>query len=195
MNVDAIQPANLTLVGDQGRQLSSPTRGSTDRPMRETSIERPTPRKTRDAVVVPADLWPAYSCRELGGAGWAATIRRVHASTAASPSVSHRRATVGPTKRTLTTQRTPSGRRLAVPTSRPPPLAATGSFGLTCRTATGITGLRCGASCTFILSLQRHGRKKVGSLRSAICLLAADVYTMGGQGGGPRRAVRPPIDT
>ena len=34
------------------------------------------------AVVVPADLWPAYSCRELGGAGWAATIRRVHASTA-----------------------------------------------------------------------------------------------------------------
>ena len=148
-----------------------------------------------DAVVVPADLWPAYSCRELGGAGWAATIRRVHASTAASPSVSHRRATVGPTKRTLTTQRTPSGRRLAVPTSRPPPLAATGSFGLTCRTATGITGLRCGASCTFILSLQRHGRKKVGSLRSAICLLAADVYTMGGQGGGPRRAVRPPIDT
>ena len=36
---------------------------------------------------------------------------------------------------------------------------------------------------------------KVGSLRSAICLLAADVYTMGGQGGGPRRAVRPPIDT
>ena len=35
-----------------------------------------------DAVVVPAGLWPAYSCRELGGAGWAATIRRVHASTA-----------------------------------------------------------------------------------------------------------------
>ena len=35
-----------------------------------------------DSVVVPADLWPAYSCRELGGAGWAATIRRVHASTA-----------------------------------------------------------------------------------------------------------------
>ena len=36
---------------------------------------------------------------------------------------------------------------------------------------------------------------KVGSLRSAISLLAADVYTTGGQGGGPRRAVRPPIDT
>ena len=35
--------------------------------------------------------------------------------------------------------------------------------------------IRCGASCTFILSLQCHGRKKVGSLRSAICLLAADV--------------------
>ena len=35
----------------------------------------------------------------------------------------------------------------------------------------------------------------VGSLRSAICLLAADVLTMGGQGGGPRRAVRRLIDT
>ena len=46
----------------------------------------------------------------------AATIRRVHASTAASPSVSHNRATVGPAERTLATQRTPSGRRLAVPT-------------------------------------------------------------------------------
>ena len=50
------------------------------------------------------------------------------------------------------------------------------------------------ASCTFILSLQRHGRKKVGSLRSAICLLAADVYTMGGQGGGPRRAADRHLD-
>lgn len=35
-----------------------------------------------DAVVVPANLWPAYSCRELGGAGWTATISRVHKSTA-----------------------------------------------------------------------------------------------------------------
>ena len=35
-----------------------------------------------DAVVVPASLWPAYTCRELGGAGWTATVRRVHASTA-----------------------------------------------------------------------------------------------------------------
>ena len=103
---------------------------------------------------------PARCAPHICGAGWAATIRRVHASTAASPSVSHSRATIGPAKRTLATQQTPSGRRLAVPTSRPPPLAATGSFGLTCRTATGITGLRCGASCTFILSLQRHGRKK-----------------------------------
>ena len=40
------------------------------------------------------------------------------------------------------------------------------------------------------LSLQRHGRKKVGSLRSAIGLLAADVEAMGGQGGGPRRGAR-----
>ena len=40
-----------------------------------------------------------------------------------------------------------------------------------------------------------ESKEMVGSLRSAICLLAADVYTMGGQGGGPRRAVRPPIDT
>lgn len=35
-----------------------------------------------DAVVVPATLWPAYSCKELGGAGWTATIRRLHKSTA-----------------------------------------------------------------------------------------------------------------
>ena len=69
----------------RGTQLSSPTCGSTDRPMRETSIERPTPRKTRDAVVVPADLWPAYSCRELGGAGWAATIRRVRLTLTLTP--------------------------------------------------------------------------------------------------------------
>ena len=34
------------------------------------------------AQVVPASLWPAYSCKELGGAGWTATIRRVHRSTA-----------------------------------------------------------------------------------------------------------------
>ena len=33
-------------------------------------------------MVVPAELWPAYSCRELGGAGWTATIIRVHKSTA-----------------------------------------------------------------------------------------------------------------
>ena len=43
-----------------------------------------------------------------------------------------------------------------------------------------LPSLRCGASCTFIFSLQRHGRKKVGSLRSAIGLLAADVEAMGG---------------
>ena len=35
-----------------------------------------------DAVVVPASLLPAYSCKELGGAVWTATIRRVHRSTA-----------------------------------------------------------------------------------------------------------------
>ena len=35
-----------------------------------------------DDVVVPAELWPAYSCRELGGAGWTATVSRVHKSTA-----------------------------------------------------------------------------------------------------------------
>ena len=105
---------------------------------------------------------------------YAASIHRLPAS----PSMSHRRATVVPIRRrAIATRRAPSGCRLAVPTSRPPPLAATGILGLTCRTATGITEptQRCGASCTFILSLQRHGRKKVGSLRSAICLLAADV--------------------
>ena len=41
----------------------------------------------------------------------------------------------------------------------------------------------------------KKSSKMVGSLRSAICLLAADVLTMGGQGGGPRRAVRRLIDT
>ena len=35
-----------------------------------------------DDVVVPAEVWPAYSCQELGGAGWTATIVRVHKSTA-----------------------------------------------------------------------------------------------------------------
>ena len=35
-----------------------------------------------DAVVVPAGLWPAYLCKELGGAGWTATITRVHRSAA-----------------------------------------------------------------------------------------------------------------
>ena len=35
-----------------------------------------------DDVVVPAEVWPAYSCRELGGAGWTATVTRVHESTA-----------------------------------------------------------------------------------------------------------------
>ena len=38
--------------------------------------------QTGDAVVVPASLWPAYSCNELGGAGWTATVSRVHRSTA-----------------------------------------------------------------------------------------------------------------
>ena len=42
----------------------------------------PTTVRPGDAVVVPASLWPAYSCKELGGAGWTATIRRVHRSTA-----------------------------------------------------------------------------------------------------------------
>ena len=86
----------LTVAGDQEtaqlrlRRRARPT-SAPARPLLGTM-------QPGDAVVVPADLWPAYSCRELGGAGWAATIRRVHASTAASPSVSHRRATVGPTK-------------------------------------------------------------------------------------------------
>ena len=43
--------------------------------------------------------------------------------------------------------------------------------------------------------LRRVNSNTVGSLRSAICLLAADVLTMGGQGGGPRRAVRRLTDT
>ena len=92
-------------------ELTTPMAPPPPRPLPRAQPQRPTfvgpPARLQpllgtmqpgDAVVVPADLWPAYSCRELGGAGWAATIRRVHASTAASPSVSHRRATVGPTK-------------------------------------------------------------------------------------------------
>ena len=35
-----------------------------------------------DSVVVPASLWPAYTCRELGGAGWKATVTRVHRTAA-----------------------------------------------------------------------------------------------------------------
>ena len=33
-------------------------------------------------VVIPQEVWPSYRCRELGGAGWAATIVRMHASAA-----------------------------------------------------------------------------------------------------------------
>ena len=59
------QPQQPTYVGPPARLQQLP---STVRP--------------GDAVVVPASLWPAYSCKELGGAGWTATIRRVHRSTA-----------------------------------------------------------------------------------------------------------------
>ena len=59
------QPQQPTYVGPPARLQQLPT---TVRP--------------GDAVVVPASLWPAYSCKELGGAGWTATIRRVHRSTA-----------------------------------------------------------------------------------------------------------------
>ena len=38
--------------------------------------------KAGDSVVVPASLWPTYTCRELGGAGWLATIVRVHRTAA-----------------------------------------------------------------------------------------------------------------
>ena len=71
-----------------------------------------------------------------------------------------------------------SGPAFSDPTSRPPPLAATGILGSRAAPQQGSPSLRCGASSTFIPSLlQRHGRKKVGSLRSAIGLLAADVGT------------------
>ena len=108
----------------------------------------------------------------------------------ASPSMSRERATVVPMKTSYchsTLSEWQSSNRPDFPPTSP---CGNRDFGLTCRTATGTPSLRCGASCTFILSLQRHGRKKVGSLRSAICLLAADVETMGGQGGGPRRGAR-----
>ena len=38
--------------------------------------------KLGDSVVVPSTLWPAYTCLELGGAGWMATVVRVHKTTA-----------------------------------------------------------------------------------------------------------------
>ena len=49
MNVDAIQSANVWYVWlvIRDTQLSSPTCSSTNRPIRETSIGHPTPRKTR----------------------------------------------------------------------------------------------------------------------------------------------------
>jgi len=59
------QPQRPTFVGPPARLQPLP------------GIMRP-----GDAVVVPASLWPAYTCRELGGAGWTATVRRVHTSTA-----------------------------------------------------------------------------------------------------------------
>ena len=47
-----------------------------------------------------------------------------------------------------------------------------------------------GVRSNFHAALQEYKLYKVGSLRSAIGLLAADVGTMGGQGGGPRRGAR-----
>ena len=51
--------------------------------------------KAGDSVVVLASLWPTYTCRELGGAGWLATIVRVHRTAAL---VSFEPATDAPTR-------------------------------------------------------------------------------------------------
>ena len=95
----------------------------------------------------------------------------------ASPSMSHRRAMVGPTK----TSYCHSTSSEWLPSSRPdfPPASPCGNRELWAdvphrnRDLTEPT-VRC-VVYIHSFSLQRHGRKKVGSLRSAICLLAADV--------------------
>ena len=113
--------------------------------------------------------------------GWTATIRRVHTSTArVSFDVAQTRDGRPYTKtsycHSTSSEWLSSSRPDFPPTS---PFAATGILGLTCRTATGITEptQRCGASCTFILSLQRHGRKKGSRVSHHCAPLALNIYS------------------
>ena len=66
--------------------LPTPSRAQPRRPTHigPPAVLRPLPGTPLpgDAVVVPASLWPAYSCKELGGAGWTATVAHVHKFTA-----------------------------------------------------------------------------------------------------------------
>jgi len=50
---------------------------------RATLATLPATPKPGDSVVVPCELWPTYTCTELGGAGWAATIVKIIGSAAA----------------------------------------------------------------------------------------------------------------
>ena len=155
------QPQQPTYVGPPARLQQLP---STVRP--------------GDAVVVPASLWPAYSCKELGGAGWTATIRRVHRSTArVSFDVAQTR-DGRPYTKTSCCHSTISEWQSS---NRPdfPPASPCGNREFWADVPHRNRDHRAYGAVrrvhSFYLSLQRHGRKKVGSLRSAICLLAADV--------------------
>ena len=88
-------------------------------------------------------------------------------------------------RRTITTRRAPSGSRLTVPTSRPPPHAATGSFGLTCRTATGITKptVRC---VVYIHSFPTTSRTQEGGFSAQRDMSSCSGrLNQGGTGWGP----------
>ena len=79
------------LTPTEGRSPTAPPVPKRPRPQRQQPSHVGPPARLQplpstpqagDAVVVPASLWPAYSCKELGGAGWTATITNVHRSTA-----------------------------------------------------------------------------------------------------------------
>ena len=79
------------LVPAEGAPPTSPA--APKRPRTGAPLARPTEAPTQlvqlqgapkrnDSVVVPSTLWPAYTCRELGGSGWMATVVQIHKTTA-----------------------------------------------------------------------------------------------------------------
>ena len=117
------QPQQPTYVGPPARLQQLP---STVRP--------------GDAVVVPASMWPAYSCKELGGAGWTATTYAASTDQQpASPSMSRRRATVVPMKTSYCHSTISEWQSSNRPDFPPASQCGNRDFGLTCRTATGNT--------------------------------------------------------